>query len=414
MPGNPIVLLHFIFRTENMAMGNSEKSSRESELYKNLGASSSKDGIVKAVGASDKHSYFAQVSDDVCGDKDYYSVLHADGAGTKSIAAYLAYKESAEPAWFRGIAQDSLAMNLDDIACVGAFEGLLLSNTIGRNASKVPDECIAQLIEGYNECLQILSDNGIQISSAGGETADLGDIVRTIVVDSTLFGRVKKDKAINATRIQTDDVIVGISGIGKTTYESKENSGIGSNGYTLARHALLPSSYLDRYPEIVEPELEHSNRYQGKNKLFDEIPELKGNLAESLLSPTRMYAPILLRILEELDQEIHFVVHCTGGGQTKLLRFGAGKQFIKDDLFDCPPIFRLIQSQVNVPWAEMYAVFNMGHRLEIVCPERHLNTIKEITKSFGIEAKRVGFVSGEGSTSTLQIKSEFGEFNYTE
>ncbi|MEZ4753859.1 MAG: AIR synthase-related protein [Bdellovibrionota bacterium] len=386
-------------------------SSAESNTYAKLGASSSKAGVHQAIDAKE-HSFFASVVEDVSGDKNYYSLLHADGAGTKVIVAYLAFKETGDPSWFRGIAQDSLVMNLDDIACVNAFESLVLSNTIGRNRSLIPDEVIAELIKGYQECATTLVEHGVNINLCGGETADLGDLVRTIVIDSTLFARVKKSEAISTDAIQSGDVIIGLSSTGQASYEEKENSGLGSNGYTLARHALIASKYAEKYPEIVDPSLSAKEIYQGKLDLLDPLPNLSLNLAEALLSPTRSYAPIIRETTLKLGNQVHGIIHCTGGGLSKNLRFGKNKCYIKDNLFTTPPIFELIQKSMNVPWKEMYTVFNMGHRIEIILPENSAQTVIDIAKSFGVDAQKVGYVEDSDGANEVMIQSEYGEFAY--
>ena len=386
-------------------------SSAESNLYAKLGASSSKAGVHNAIEAFSS-SFFASVVEDVSGDKDYYSLLHADGAGTKAIIAYLAFRETGEASWFSGIAQDSLVMNLDDVACVNAFESLVLSNTIGRNRSLITDDVIGELINAYKNCAAKLAEHGVKIDLSGGETADLGDLVRTIVVDSTLFARVKKSEVISTDSIEDGDIIIGLSSTGQASYEDKENSGLGSNGYTLARHALIASKYAEKYPEIVDPSLSSDDTYQGKLDLFDPVPGLSLNLAEALLSPTRSYAPVIKKAAKTLGNDIHGIIHCTGGGQGKNLRFGINKRYIKDNLFKTPAIFELIQSSADVPWKEMYTVFNMGHRIEIICPESRAQEVIDISKSFNIDAQQVGYVKDLEGQNEVVIRSEYGEFIY--
>jgi len=390
----------------------SGSDSRESRLYSKLGASSSKEGVHRAFNIDDNQNYFAQVQEDVCGDDNYYSLLHADGAGTKSIIAYIYFRETGDPACFRGLAQDSLVMNLDDIACVNAFESLCLSNCIGRNKQLIPDSVLKEVFNGYCDVVEKLRAAGVEITLSGGETADLGDLVRTIVVDSTLFARVKKKEIIDTSSIGAGDIIIGLSSLGQAAYEDEANSGLGSNGFTLARHALISNKYLSKYPEIADPSLDPSIAYQGTMDLLAQPEGLKDNLAKSMLSPTRTYAPVLKQVIDKLGQEVHGIIHCTGGGQSKICRFGQNKKYIKDSLFPCPPICKLIQENTGVPWQEMYTVFNMGHRMEIVCAAKHLQTVCEISDSFGIEAKQIGRVEDSVAANEVHIQSEFGEFSY--
>jgi phosphoribosylformylglycinamidine cyclo-ligase len=387
--------------------------SLESELYASLGASSSKAGVLAALAGNVSHQYFAKVNADVCGDPDYFSLLHADGAGTKAIVAYLAYKETNDSSWFKGLAQDSLVMNLDDIACINAFEGIVLSNTIGRNRFLIPDEVINALITGYKDCIDLLSDLGIPIDFAGGETADMGDIIRTMVIDSTLFARVKRAEIIDASRIAAGDVIIGLCSTGHASFEKTPNSGIASNGFTLARHALLNKEYAEKYPEIVDPTLKGSSAYRGAYLLDDAPPELGMSVGEALLSPTRPYAPIIRTIAKELGSELHAAINCSGGGQTKLVRFGVNKHFIKDNLFPCPPIFDLIRKSVSLSWPELYAVFNMGSRIDIICPPAHLATVVSIAKSFDIVAQQVGYVEESQEGNKLTIHRGIERYDYS-
>ncbi len=391
-------------------------SSNESAIYAALGVSSSKEGVHRALGnsaaAPSSPQYFVQLQNDPLGDPNYFSLLHADGAGTKTIVAYLAFRETGDFSWFSTLAQDSLVMNLDDAACIGAFENLMLSNTIGRNRHLVPDQAVAALIKGYRDLVDKLQGLGIPIVLGGGETADVGDLVRTVVVDSTIFGRVRRENAISTSRIASGDIIIALQGTGQTTYETEPNSSIGSNGFTLARHALISKKYCEKYPEILDPRIDPALAYRGVHDLFDTPAPLEISIAKALLSPTRTYAPILQAVFRELKSEIHGVLHCSGGGQTKCLRFGRGKHYIKENLFPCPPIYKVIQSSLQVPWEEMFSVFNMGHRIEIICNSAHLTTIEAIVKSFGIEARQIGVVHDGKEHNTLTIKSQFGEFFY--
>jgi len=387
------------------------KQTSESHLYAALGASSSKDGVHKALGGLTSGGFFAEVRDDVAGDPSYYSLLHADGAGTKAIVAYLAFRETGSTSWFKSLAIDSLVMNLDDVACVGSFESLLLSNTIGRNRTLVPDEAVGEIIAGYKEFAERLSSLGIGVSLAGGETADMGDVIRTIVIDSTMFGRVKRSSAINTHSIQDGDTIVGLSNSGQASYEDSANSSIGSNGFTLARHALIEKSYAEKYPEILDPAIAAQQAYRGKQKLFDSPSPLKETIASALLSPTRTYAPVIKSALKELQSEVHGIIHCSGGGQSKALRFGNKKRFVKDNFFPIPPVFELIQNNLDVPWREMYTVFNMGHRMEVIVPKDRAKAVVDVASSFGIEGKIVGYIEDAVANSVV-LKTPHGTFEY--
>lgn len=389
-----------------------EVASKESPLYARLGASSSKRGMLHALELSETSAFFAEPIADVTGDPDYYSVLHADGAGTKAIVAYLGFRETGDPSWFRGIAQDSLVMNLDDIACIGAFENLVLSNSIARNRFLVPDEAISEIVHGYREVIENLRQFGIHITMAGGETADMGDVIRTVVVDATLFARVKRANAISTDRMSNGDCIIGLSSSGKTIYEKKENSGIGSNGLTLARHALIHNSYVKKYPEIVDPGVAHDTAHQGRHSLLDTPPGMSQTVLEALSSPTRTYAPVIKVVAEELGEALHACIHCSGGGQTKISRFGRNMSYVKDNLFVVPPVFSLIQEAMKVPWQEMYTVFNMGHRMELVCVEKAAQQVLAICSNFGLDAKVVGHVEESQSGNSVKLKTPYGEFFY--
>lgn len=389
--------------------------STESPLYAKLGASSSKEGLHRALadsGAAEPGGFFAQLQEDVCGDSRYYSLLHADAAGTKGAAAYLAFRESGDPSWMAGLAQDALVMNLDDIACVGAFEGILLSNTIGRNLRLIPDSAIAAIIGRYRELCAQFERQGIRIRMAGGETEDVGDILRTLSVSCTLFARVRRDAAISTDNIRPGDLIIGLASSGKCSYESEPNSGIGCNGITAARHGLIHNSYLAQYPELLDPGVDRKIAYQGRYKLFEEPPALKMSVAKALLSPTRSYAPVILKLMKVLGDKLHGAIHCSGGGQTKIIRFGKGLRYVKDNLFTPPPVFTLIQEALSIPWNEMYSVFNMGHRMEVLVPPAGAADVIAAAGEFEIEARQIGYVEPSPSGNSVLLRTAYGEFNY--
>ena len=386
--------------------------SSESERYSLLGASSSKAGVLKAV-APKKPSHFIELSPDLAGDNNYRSFIHADGAGTKSIPAYIAFRETNDPSWFKGLAQDALVMNLDDIICVGSPDSMLLSNTIGRNKLNVPDDAIKNIIDGYKECTALLKDYGVELHSGGGETADVGDVVRTMIVDATIAGRIALNKTISTDNIVSGDVIIGLSSTGQASYETRPNSGISSNGLTLARHVAIPHKYADKYPEVLAPEINKAVAYKGTADIFAPRQDLGMSIIEALLSPTRTYAPILAKIYSAIDvKKIHGVINCTGGGQTKPLRFGKNVTYIKDSLFPVPPFFKLLQQMGEIPWAEMYSVFNMGHRIEIICETSVAEEIIKISEGFSVAAKQIGHVEASTGENSVVLRSEYGEFRY--
>ena len=389
-----------------------KKSSAESASYAALGASSAKAGILNAIGESETSRYFASPTEDPSGDPSYAYFLHADGAGTKSIVAYLLYRETGDVFWFRSLAIDSLVMNLDDLACSGAVDGLVLSNTIGRNRHLVPDAAVAEIIQGYSDTATSLRKYGIAITMAGGETADVGDLVRTLIVDSTVSARIPRKKLVDAYRVSAGDVIVGFSSTGQSTLEQKPNSGIGSNGLTLARNTLLSRYHVDKYPEVSDPCTPAHLGYAGDFKVTDSHTDIGMTIGEALLSPTRPYTPLVKALLESFHDHVHSLVHCTGGGQTKIKRFGKNVSFIKDDLFPVPPIFSLIQSTGNIPWHEMYAVFNMGHRLEACVTAEVTPDVISLAGQFGIAAKVIGRVTSHEGGNEVVIRSPHGDFVY--
>jgi phosphoribosylformylglycinamidine cyclo-ligase len=388
------------------------KESTESAAYAALGASSAKGGVLKAVGEHATSRYFASPIVDPFGDATKSFFLHADGAGTKSIVAYLLYRETGDVKWFRSLATDSLVMNLDDIACSGALSGLVLSNTIGRNRRLVPDEAIAEIIAGYKECAATLASFGIEITLSGGETADMGDLVRTLVVDSTLSARIPSTELVDAYRVQPGDAIVAFSNVGQVAWESAPNSGMGSNGLSLARNVLLSRYHVESYPEVGDPEIAADVAYRGPYKVLDEVAELGTSVGAALLSPTRSYAPLIKAALRELRTGIHSLIHCTGGGQVKIKRFGRGVRFEKNNLFPTPPLFELIQKHGAIPWPEMYSVFNMGHRLEACVDPAAAPEIIGIAAQFGIAGRVIGQVSSTSGDNEVVITSPHGEFTY--
>ena len=387
------------------------------ESYLSRGVSPTKDDVKKAVANQDKGAFpgaFCKLIDDLGGDPDYCTAIHADGAGTKSSVAYIAYRETGDLKWFRGIAQDSLVMNTDDLACVGAIEKLSLSNTIGRNAHRVDGKCIAAVIEGYNDIVGKLQGMGFDLSMCGGETADVGDLVRTLIVDSTIVTRVARKNVINAANIKPGHVIVGLASFGQATYEDSYNSGISSNGLTAARHMLLCKDYLKEYPESVSETIPEDKVYCGKFRLTDKLPNSDQTVAEAILSPTRTFLPVIRDVLDAYRSSISGIIHCTGGGQAKCRDFGKNIRIIKDNLFDLPPIFQAIYESGEIPMKEMYQVFNCGHRIEFYCEESAASGIMEIAKKYNIDSRIVGRVEAlpEGSENQVVIRSNGEEFIY--
>lgn len=384
-------------------------------LYDQLGVSAKKSDVHAAVALLDPGLYpgaFCRIGPDVlAGDPDWCSATHADDAGTKAIVAYLAFRETGDASVFRGIAQDALVMNLDDLACIGATGRFLLSNTINRNSFHVPGEVIREVIFGFRDVASRLAEFGIDIVATGGETADMADAVRTIVVGATLTTRLPRSRVIDNSRIEPGDVIVGLSSAGRTTYEDVVNSGIGDNGLTLARHALLAGDYARRYPETVAPEVNASNAYRGPFRLSDEPDGLGMNVGAALLSPTRPYAPIVKRILETTGNEVHGIVHCTGGGQTKCKQTGRGIRYRKHNLFACPPLFRLIAEHGKVSWSEMHQTFNMGHRMELMVTPHVADEVVAIAGAFGIAAQIVGQCEAADANAVI-LETALGRFEY--
>ena len=387
------------------------------ESYLSRGVSPTKDDVKKAVSGQSGGVFpgaFCKVVEDIAGDPDYCLAVHADGAGTKSSVAYLQYMETGDVSWFSSLAQDSLVMNTDDLACIGAISGLSLSNTIGRNAHRVNGACIAALINGYDSIIQKLQNLGIDIHMTGGETADVGDLVRTVIVDSTLVVRVRREDVINAAGIKPGHVIVGLSSSGKATYEDKENSGMSSNGLTAARHMLLSKYYLTKYPESVSETIPEDKIYCGKFRLEDALPNSSMTVGEAILSPTRTFLPVVARVLAKHRASISGIIHCTGGGQAKCKDFGKNLRYVKDNLFPFPPIFEAIYASGEIPMKEMYQVFNCGHRMEFYCDPSAAQSIIDIAAEFGIEGRVVGHVEAleDGSPNEVVIRSAGQVFVY--
>ena len=382
-----------------------------SDRYNQRGVSASKEDVHEAIKKIDKGLYpqaFCKIVPDLlANDPDYCTVMHADGAGTKSSLAYIYWKETQDINVWRGIAQDAIIMNIDDLLCVGATGPILLSSTIGRNKNKIPGEVISTIINGTEEVLEMLRSHGMNIISTGGETADLGDLVRTIIVDSTVTARLKRANVIDNRNIQAGDVIVGLASSGKATYENEYNGGMGSNGLTSSRHDVFSKEYTTKYPESFDPEVPKELIYSGKYRVTDVVPESPINIGKLVLSPTRTYAPIIIPILKELHSHIHGMVHCSGGAQTKVLHFIDHLHVIKDNLFDIPPLFKIIQSESGTDLKEMYKVFNMGHRMEIYLPEKYASQIISISKQFGVDAQIIGHVElADKKQVTIKNKEE--------
>ena len=385
------------------------------QRYMMRGVSASKEDVQNAIKNIDKGLYpkaFCKIIPDILGgDPEYCNIMHADGAGTKSSLAYLYWKETGDLSVWKGIAQDALIMNIDDLLCVGAVDNILVSSTIGRNKLLVPGEVISAIINGTDELLEELREMGVGVYATGGETADVGDLVRTIIVDSTVTCRMKRSDVINNANIAPGDVIVGLASYGQATYEKSYNGGMGSNGLTSARHDVFAKYLAEKYPESYDAGVPSELIYSGGLKLTDEVEGSPIDAGKLVLSPTRTYAPVVKKLLDALRPNIHGMVHCSGGAQTKILHFVENVHVIKDNLFPIPPLFKTIQEQSGTDWAEMYKVFNMGHRLEVYLPEEFAAEVIEISKSFGIDAQIVGRVEASDHTH-LTIKSEKGTFEY--
>ena len=391
--------------------------SDQKDIYSQLGVSSKKEDVQKAIQFIDKGLFpgsFCKIVQDVRKRKEYCSVFHSDGAGTKSSLAYMYYKEVGDKDIFRGVVRDAIIMNIDDILCVGATGIMFLVNNLGRNSNYISGDIVATIIKEYNDYSKKLTDLGLQVILCGGETADVGDIVKTVLLDASVFTSMKKEEVINAANIQVDDVIVGLASYGKAAYEEEFNSGIGSNGLTLAKHGVLSHEYYTKYPECYDRNLDKELVFFGKYKLTDPIKGLDLTIGKALLSPTRTYMPILIEALRNYRTKIHGIIHNTGGGQTKNLNYGRGIAYIKNNLFSLPKIFEMIQNSSETPWKDMYSVFNMGHRMEIYCEEEVAKEIIKIAKQFKIESKIIGQCekSPSKNKNIVNINSEFGSFKY--
>lgn len=383
--------------------------------YGQRGVSASKEDVHKAISKIDKGLFpkaFCKIIPDILGgDENYCNIMHADGAGTKSSLAYIYWKETGDISVWRGIAQDAIVMNLDDLLCVGAINDIVLSSTIGRNKNLIPGEVIAEIINGTEEFLENMRSHGIGIWSSGGETADVGDLVRTIIVDSTVACRMKRSDVVSNHNIQAGDVIVGLESFGKTSYEDVYNGGMGSNGLTSARHDVFQKLYADKYPESFDPSIDRELVYSGSGCLDQQVPGTGLDLGKLVLSPTRTYAPVIRKVLDELRPQIHGMVHCSGGAQTKVLHFIENLHVVKNNLFDVPPLFEIIHKESQTPWQEMYKVFNMGHRMEIYLPEKYAQAVIDISNSFNLGAKIIGYCESL-EDKRVTIESPFGKFIY--
>lgn len=391
-------------------------SSEISKRYEQRGVSASKEDVHKAIKNVDKGLYpkaFCKIVPDyLTNNNDYCLIMHADGAGTKSSLAYMYWKETGDLSVWKGIAQDALIMNIDDLICVGATSNIMLSSTIGRNKNLIPGEVISAIINGTEELISELKKFGINIYSTGGETADVGDLVRTIIVDSTVTARIKQKNVIDNANIKAGDVIVGLASFGQATYEKEYNGGMGSNGLTSARHDVFHNHLAKKYPESFDSSVPLNLVYSGTKKLTDKVQNSPLNAGKLVLSPTRTYAPIIKEILSKYTaKDIHGMIHCSGGAQTKILHFVENLHIIKDNMFDIPPLFKLIQEQSKTSWKEMYQVFNCGHRMELYVNPKIANEIIKTSKAFNVDAQIIGKVE-TSNTKKLTIKSEFGTFEY--
>lgn len=388
---------------------------QQDNRYAQRGVSASKEDVHKAISKLDKgifpNAFCKIIPDILAGDINYCNIMHADGAGTKSSLAYMYWKETGDLSVWKGIAQDAIVMNIDDLLCVGVTDNILVSSTIGRNKNLIPGEVISAIINGTNEVLENLTKLGINTVFTGGETADVGDLVRTVIVDSTVTARARRDEIITNEKIQDGDIIIGLSSYGQSTYENEYNGGMGSNGLTSARHDVFAKYLAEKYPESFDPLVDNSLVYSGSQKLTDQISDLGIDAGKLVLSPTRTYAPVVRKVLDKFRNDVHGMIHCSGGAQTKVLNFVKDLHIIKDNMFTIPPLFDLIQKESKTDWKEMYKVFNMGHRFEFYVPENIGQEIIDIAATFNIEARKVGYVK-KAVQKKLTITSEHGKFEY--
>ncbi len=387
-----------------------------SNRYDQRGVSATKDEVHAAIKNVDKGLFpnaFCKIyPDHLTGDENYCSIIHADGAGTKSVLAYLYWKETGDLSVWKGIAQDAIVMNTDDLICVGATSNFLMSSIINRNKHLIPGEVIKALIDGTNEVVEMMHENGVQIHAMGGETADMGDVIRTISVDAVMTARFGRNEVIDNANIKPGNVIVGLASYGQATYETEYNGGMGSNGLTSARHDVFSKIYAEKYPEAYDANTNYNFIYSGSKLLTDKVADSPLNAGKLVLSPTRTYAPVVKKVIDEIGvKNICGIIHCSGGAQTKILHYIENLHIVKENLFPIPPLFKLIQNESNTDWKEMYQVFNCGHRLEIYCEEKFANDIISISQSFGIGAQIVGYVES-ATQKQVTLKSEYGTHVY--
>lgn len=388
---------------------------KKEDIYSKLGVSSNKKDLFNAIKTLDKGIFpgaFCKIVDDIAGREDYCSIFHSDSAGTKTNLAYLYYKETGDVSIFEGVVQDAIVMNIDDLLCIGATDKIVLSNTVGRNRKLISGEILSIIINGIELFSQKLTKFGLPVITCGGETEDIGDIIKTLVVGVTIFTTMRKNDVIDASNIRPNDCIVGLASYGQSKYEEEYNSGIGSNGLTLARHGILSHTYYDTYPECYDENLEEKYVFFGNHLITDQVKDLPVSIGKALLSPTRTYTPILIELFKNFRGKIHAIIHNTGGGQTKCLNFGQNICYVKDNLLEVPPIFKIIQESSKTSWKEMYQVFNMGHRMEIMTDQNTAETIIKISKKFGVNAKIIGYCQETEGNNKLLIESYYGKFNY--
>jgi len=387
----------------------------QNEAYMSRGVSSSKEDIHRAIEKLDKGvvpGAFCQLIADPCGDPDWCAAMHADGAGTKASLGYIKFRETGDFSAYSNLAQDSVVMNIDDLLCVGAADGFIISNTIDRNAHRVDGNAIKAVIEGYQNFTNKLSQYGVNIVMSGGETADVGDLASTLIVNSTVFVRIPRRDVISCSNIRPGDVIVSLASFGQAVYEDSYNAGMGSNGLTAARHLLLSKCYAEKYPETYSNTIDKSKVYCGKYLISDPLPGSPVNIGDAMLSPTRTYAPVILDVLKNCREAVHGIIHCTGGGQVKCKGFGSGVRYVKENLFPTPPLFRAIAENADIGMKEMYKVFNMGQRMEIYCPADAAAQIVSISEKYGVDARISGYVEKSEGANQVVISAEGNTFEY--